>query len=215
MPSEVLSFSLWKLHIPKDTPATFIINLPSTALKCWYFPRCKDILIPPLPWILDTPTQGFTYCSYCISPLGGAVCPHYEHWSDFLSTSLPRIRQLMRKNVMFNYWVVFEITLMLYTFPIDAFFLSAFSGIVDRRGVGVPKFYWTPPEHHLQYSSVWTDQCFRPGGWMDRKTWCVQYMRWWVMLCCTIGRNPSLKDDEPPDSVYPNYIPSCVFFFFF
>lgn len=155
----------------------FIRNLPSIALKCWYFPRYKGILVPPLPRIHDTPTPRLHLT--VVTVLHHLVAL-YAHTMNTTISATDTATKAETCDIVFSHRVVFEMTLMLLSLCIDASFLSALSGIMDRGGMGVPQFYWTPPEHLLQYSSVWTDQCFRPGGWMDKRTWCDQCtcMRW-------------------------------------
>lgn len=47
------------------------------------------------------------------------------------------------------------------------FFL--FSRVVDGWSVGLPEFYRTPPEDHLQHPAVWTDQRSGAGEWGMRR----------------------------------------------
>lgn len=59
---------------------------------------------------------------------------------------------------------------MIFSFLfLHAFICSAVSHPGDRWTLGVPELHRTLPEHHLQYPAVWGDQCFRTGGWLDRR----------------------------------------------
>lgn len=52
---------------------------------------------------------------------------------------------------------------------LHAFISSAVSHPVDGWALGFPELHWTLSECYLQHHVVWSDQCFRTGGWLDHR----------------------------------------------
>lgn len=69
----------------------------------------------------------------------------------------------IKKSTFFLIVVIFSFVFL------HAFICSAVSHPVDRWTLGVLELHWTLPEHHLQHPAVRGDQCFRTGGWLDRR----------------------------------------------